>query len=343
MYKVVMADLLVRVANLQLQKMRGITTRMAYTGVMAMLCCHDCVLWLTNMTLAGEKQHYALALIKKLFNNLLPDMTIGLLYDIGSQLHHSCLKYRLLDDTSFMLMATNEPVKSYTILANVKALAFQMEKNLILFGNWLSWRWNNCVKKKSNAMQALCELSVDETYVHQEWKSQVEYQMKPLPRRLKASNDEEISKILSLEKSLVVIDGSLQGMEMQLCDDEVILYYLDCHAQQFIDLVLGWQMKVCPIPSAWPMPDCWGLSHAELANRARMMYPDVHGDEDDVWEDGDDWELDIGCGDEELMDVLEDIALADQYRGREVHDIEGDYVINDSVINSPTKHVRYSL
>ncbi|KAG1847082.1 hypothetical protein F4604DRAFT_1884075 [Suillus subluteus] len=69
------------------------------TGVMAMLCCHDCVLWLTNMTLAGEKQHYALALIKKLFNNLLPDMTIGLLYDIGSQLHHSCLKYRLLDDT----------------------------------------------------------------------------------------------------------------------------------------------------------------------------------------------------------------------------------------------------
>ncbi|KAG1851483.1 hypothetical protein DFJ58DRAFT_886434 [Suillus subalutaceus] len=29
------------------------------------------------------------------------------------------------------------------------------DKNLVLFGNWLSRRWNNCVKKKSIAMQAL--------------------------------------------------------------------------------------------------------------------------------------------------------------------------------------------
>ncbi|KAG2075018.1 hypothetical protein BDR04DRAFT_1126348 [Suillus decipiens] len=53
-----------------------------------MLCHHDCVLWLTNMMLAGEKQHYALTLIKKLFNNLPPEMTIGLF----------CVKYRLLND-----------------------------------------------------------------------------------------------------------------------------------------------------------------------------------------------------------------------------------------------------
>lgn len=54
---------------------------------MAMLCCHDHVLWLINMTSAGEKQHYALALIKKLFDNIPSEMTIGLLYDIGCQLH----------------------------------------------------------------------------------------------------------------------------------------------------------------------------------------------------------------------------------------------------------------
>ncbi|KAG1868543.1 hypothetical protein F4604DRAFT_1881488 [Suillus subluteus] len=40
------------------------------------------------MTLAGEKQHYALALIKKLFDNLPPKMTVGLF----------CVKYRLLND-----------------------------------------------------------------------------------------------------------------------------------------------------------------------------------------------------------------------------------------------------
>jgi hypothetical protein len=43
------------------------------------------------------------------------------------------------------------------------------------------------------------------------------------------------------------------------------------------------------------------------------------------------------------MDVLEDIALADQYRGQEEHDIEGDYVIHESLIDSPTKRVRFNL
>jgi hypothetical protein len=76
-------------------------------------------------------------------------------------------------------------------------------------------------------MQALHELSVDQTPVHQQWKLQVEHQTRPLPRkchvgdliilficviltgRLKTSNDEEISKILSIEKSLAELDGSL--------------------------------------------------------------------------------------------------------------------------------------
>ncbi|KAG1765260.1 hypothetical protein EV702DRAFT_950456, partial [Suillus placidus] len=48
------------------------------------------------------------------------------------------------------------------------------------------------------------------------------------------------------------------------CDDDIILYHMDLHAQQFIDLVLGWQTKVHPIPCTWPMPECWGLSHTEL-------------------------------------------------------------------------------
>jgi hypothetical protein len=34
------------------------------TGLMALLCRHDRVLWLVNMTHAGERQHYALALIQ---------------------------------------------------------------------------------------------------------------------------------------------------------------------------------------------------------------------------------------------------------------------------------------
>ncbi|KAG2063200.1 hypothetical protein BDR04DRAFT_1131133 [Suillus decipiens] len=52
------------------------------TGLMALLCRHDCVLWLANLTSAGEKQHYVLALLDCLFKHFPPQMTIGLLYDI---------------------------------------------------------------------------------------------------------------------------------------------------------------------------------------------------------------------------------------------------------------------
>ncbi|KAI6004876.1 hypothetical protein EDD15DRAFT_2384749 [Pisolithus albus] len=66
------------------------------TGVMALLCCHDRVIHLANMTSAGEKQHYALALIKSLFSHLPDNFHIGLLYDIGCQLEQSCRKWGFL-------------------------------------------------------------------------------------------------------------------------------------------------------------------------------------------------------------------------------------------------------
>ncbi|KIK32025.1 hypothetical protein CY34DRAFT_102368, partial [Suillus luteus UH-Slu-Lm8-n1] len=50
-------------------------------------------------------------------------------------------------------------------------------------------------------------------------------------------------------------DG-LQRVCAHANDDETILYHMNCRARQFIVLVLGWQMKVHPIPYAWPMPDC---------------------------------------------------------------------------------------
>jgi Kyakuja-Dileera-Zisupton transposase len=68
------------------------------TGLMALLCRHDRVLWLVNMTAAGERQHYVLALLRRLFDNLPASFTIGLLYDIGCQLHRSCIKWDFLPE-----------------------------------------------------------------------------------------------------------------------------------------------------------------------------------------------------------------------------------------------------
>ncbi|KAI6167670.1 hypothetical protein EDD17DRAFT_1773287 [Pisolithus thermaeus] len=74
------------------------TNFFADTGLMALLCRHDHVLWLVNMTSAGEKQHYALVLLKYLFEHLPTTTTVGLLYDIGCQLECSCRKWKLLDE-----------------------------------------------------------------------------------------------------------------------------------------------------------------------------------------------------------------------------------------------------
>ena len=63
---------------------------------MGMLCRHDRVLWLANMTSAGEKQYYALALVKKLFEHIDDSFTVGLMYDIACGLERSCRKWGFL-------------------------------------------------------------------------------------------------------------------------------------------------------------------------------------------------------------------------------------------------------
>jgi Kyakuja-Dileera-Zisupton transposase len=80
------------------RRTKASTQFFADTGLMAMLCCHDHVLWIVNMTTAGEQQYYALALIKELFLNLPLSMTVGILYDIGCQLERSCKIWGFLEE-----------------------------------------------------------------------------------------------------------------------------------------------------------------------------------------------------------------------------------------------------
>jgi hypothetical protein len=66
------------------------------TGLMALICRHDRVLFLANIQTVGEKQFYALALLEALFKELPISWVVGVLYDIGCQLHRSCEKVRTL-------------------------------------------------------------------------------------------------------------------------------------------------------------------------------------------------------------------------------------------------------
>lgn len=70
----------------------------ADTGLMALVCHHDRVLWYANMTSPGERQHYALALLKALMENIPSDASVGVLYDIGCQLDRSCRKWDFLSE-----------------------------------------------------------------------------------------------------------------------------------------------------------------------------------------------------------------------------------------------------
>jgi len=74
------------------------TAHYSETGVMAMLCRHDKVLYTVNMTSAGKKQHYGLALINQLFAEVPVHVRIGLMYDIGCQIHCSCKKWGFLEE-----------------------------------------------------------------------------------------------------------------------------------------------------------------------------------------------------------------------------------------------------
>lgn len=70
----------------------------ADTGIMSLLCRHDRCLFAVNMTHKGERQHYALALIKEFFKHIPPNATFGLLYDIACQLKRSMLIFGFLSD-----------------------------------------------------------------------------------------------------------------------------------------------------------------------------------------------------------------------------------------------------
>ncbi|KAH6894777.1 hypothetical protein BKA70DRAFT_1117376, partial [Coprinopsis sp. MPI-PUGE-AT-0042] len=70
----------------------------ADTGVMALTCRHDQPLFLANMTTPGERQFYALALLRKFFQFIPTDIKVGVLYDIACQLERSCNKWDFIPD-----------------------------------------------------------------------------------------------------------------------------------------------------------------------------------------------------------------------------------------------------
>ncbi|KAF9232088.1 hypothetical protein BU15DRAFT_67788 [Melanogaster broomeanus] len=140
-----------------------------------------------------------------------------------------------------MHMAINGPVNSSTILINVSVSAYLMvkahhqhlfvlnnqicyldEKSFVSLGQWLSKKWVLCQKKKVVAEEALGLLLVDEGVLREEWSTQVAHQTKPLPRRSKNHATKEISKVLTLERSVDHFHTHVNALQRELASPGVI-------------------------------------------------------------------------------------------------------------------------
>ncbi|KAG1734248.1 uncharacterized protein EDB91DRAFT_1238447 [Suillus paluster] len=154
-------------------------------SLMALLCRHDCVLWLVNLTSVGEKHHYALTLLDRFFKHLPPWMTIGLLYDIGKR-------------EGFGLSDGKGCERLWSSLK-------QLIPSLQVSGT-----------KKNAALDSLLDLDIDEDMLRAEWKAQIAHQTRPTPRQSKNKAAEVITTILALEKTLDAYEISVHELKMQL-------------------------------------------------------------------------------------------------------------------------------
>ena len=74
------------------KKDKSIGNKFDDTGLMALVCRHDIVLFLANIDTAGEQQKYSVALIEHLFSHLPGQATVAVYYDIGCVLDRSLHK-----------------------------------------------------------------------------------------------------------------------------------------------------------------------------------------------------------------------------------------------------------
>ncbi|KZT58771.1 hypothetical protein CALCODRAFT_431953, partial [Calocera cornea HHB12733] len=65
-------------------------------GLVVGSCVHDIPLVVCNITTPGERQMYAIAIIQQLMAELPSSATLGILYDVGCVLDHSCNLYDYL-------------------------------------------------------------------------------------------------------------------------------------------------------------------------------------------------------------------------------------------------------
>ncbi|KAI6115788.1 hypothetical protein EV401DRAFT_2058086 [Pisolithus croceorrhizus] len=215
------------------RQQKASTQFFADTGLMALL--------------SGEKQHYALSLLKKLFDNLPSTMTVGLLYDIGCQLEHSCHKWGFLEDGILSRLkfgisvfhAYGHQWPCQVVYHPQKCAGFGLSdgegceqlwsslkmliptlwvsgyhqrlfKSFVSLGQWLNKKWSLCKSKRAVALEALHTLHVDIHTLQQEQAAQS-----------KNKGSEQLAHILALEKTVQEHKSHVEQLEEDLINDNL--------------------------------------------------------------------------------------------------------------------------
>ncbi|KAJ7462893.1 hypothetical protein FB451DRAFT_1341052 [Mycena latifolia] len=223
------------------------------TAIMGLLCRHDRVLWLVNMHSTGEKQFYVVVLLETLFQELPPDIRVGLLYDVVCSFEQSCRKWgflsRFMDRLVFAVSLLYHPRKRVGfgfsdgegckrfwhsishLIANLwisgyhnrlYTLDMQIEHadeaSLTRLGEWIRRRHYHSAKKRSEAQGVLLECGQPIALLRAQWALQVKTQTKPLPRRSKNKGQQAVNAV-------ILMHGALKARETQL--EKLRQSYLD--------------------------------------------------------------------------------------------------------------------
>lgn len=133
--------------------------------------------------------------------------------------------------------------------------------------------------------------------------------------------------------------------------DPVMSFHLKYCADELLNICVVWKKKVQSIPCAWLVNESWGPSDKALLqatyNQAQSSLKDENDDKSMELDEDGEGDLESGeIGDEELMDAVEEIALADEYRYcqdnefmDDLDDIDDDHMPS-SPIKSSHRHTR---
>jgi hypothetical protein len=128
--------------------------------------------------------------------------------------------------------------------------------------------------------------------------------------------------------------------------DAVMSFHLQSRANELVNICVVRKKKVQCIPCAWPVVESWGPSDEALlqaaCNQVQSSFRHEDDDESIEGEEEGDYKGDLEygeIGDEELMDAIEDIALADEYRYDHSNEWVDDMddIDDDGIPSSPIK------